>query len=108
MPPSMAPLIMVHGLRKPCHMQANNTLGLPGWISRSAAPTESETNSTFFQVLPPSVERYTPRSLFGAKGLPSAATYTKSGLPGSTRTVAICPTSRKPENAHVFPASVDL
>src|SRR5579883_2782685 len=31
-----------------------------------------------------------------------------SGFPGSTRIVAICPTSRSPLNAHVFPASVDF
>src|SRR5436190_5363842 len=108
MPPSRAPLIMVHGLRCPCHMHANSTFGEPGCISRSAAPAESEMCSTFFHVLPPSLERYTPRSGLSANGLPSAATYTRSGFEGCTRTVAIWPTSRSPLNVHVLPASLDL
>src|SRR5215471_21678166 len=108
MPPSRAPLMIVHGLRCPCHMQAKSTLGDPGWISRSAAPAESEMCSTFFHVLPPSDERKMPRSGLSMNGLPSAATYTRSGFDGCTRTVEICPTSRRPENVHVFPASTDL
>src|SRR5438132_1598496 len=39
--------------------------GLPGTITRCAAPVESFTNSTFCHVLPPSAVRYTPRSGFG-------------------------------------------
>src|ERR1041385_2324505 len=108
MPPSLAPLMMVHGLRCPCHMDAKTTCGFPGCSSRSAAPQVSETNSTLVHVLPPSADLKTPRSLLGANGLPSAATYTMSGLAGCTRTVEICPASRSPMKFHIFPASVDL
>src|ERR1044072_6462936 len=98
---------MVHGFRSPCHMEANRTLGCSGWISTSAAPQLSETNSTCFQVDPPSVVLKMPRSLFGTKGLPSAATHTTSGLEGWTRIVAICPALRRPRNFQVLPASLE-
>src|SRR6478672_8881597 len=49
-----------------------------------------------------------PRSGVGAHTLPSAATYTRSGLAGSTRTREICRVSLRPSDVHVLPASVDF
>ncbi len=72
------------------------------------APVLSDTNNTFSQLAPPSVERYTPRSELGAKALPKAATKTTFGLLGWISTAPIWPTSSSPTRVHVFPASVDL
>src|SRR6266550_138130 len=69
------------------------TAGLPGTITRCAAPVESFTNSTFCHVLPPSAVRYTPRSALGAHTWPSAATKTMSGLAGSITIWETWPTS---------------
>ena len=100
--------MIVHGCRSPCHIEANSTLGEPGWISRSAAPVESVTKRTFRHDLPPSVDLKTPRSRLGANGLPSAATQSVFGSAGCTRTVAICPTSRSPLKIQFLPPSTDL
>jgi len=72
---------------------------------KSATPVVSFTNSTFCQVLPPSALRYTPRSGLGAQAWPIAPTNTTSGSVGSTTTREICPTSPRPMNVHVLPAS---
>src|SRR5450432_1790608 len=82
--------------------------GLVGSMARSLAPVCSLTNRTFFQVLPPSGDRKTPRSSFGPQAWPWAATYTRSGLRGSTRTLAIWYVPLRPTLVHEAPASVDL
>ena len=56
---------MPHGERWNFHIDANRMRGFVGSIDRSVAPVESLMNSTFFQLLPPSVVRNTPRSAFG-------------------------------------------
>src|ERR1043166_2751222 len=100
--------MIVHGFRSPRHLGAYMTVGFPGMNSRSAAPVLSEMNSTFRQVLPPSVVFNTPRSWFGLKALPMAATYTTLGFDGSMRTAPIWPASYKPAKLHVWPPSVVL
>src|SRR3989442_6441198 len=82
--------------------------GLPGTITRCAAPVESFTDSTFCHVLPPSAVRYTPRSGFGAHTWPRAATKTMSGLAGSVTIWDTWATSPKPTDCHVLRASGDL
>ena len=47
---------------------------LEGEVSKSIAPACSVRNRIFFQVRPPSFERYTPRSALGPHGSPNAAT----------------------------------
>src|SRR5205823_2728835 len=58
-------------------------------LESAIAPVESSTYNTLLQVLPPSVERNTPRIALGPKACPIAATYTTSGFAGSTRTAAM-------------------
>ncbi len=82
--------------------------GLFGSIARSEAPVFSSTERIFDQVRPPSFDRKTPRSEFGPQAWPSAATYTRSGSVGCTRTREICRVSASPTFFHVAPASVDL
>src|SRR5256885_173379 len=60
------------------------------------------------QVLPPSAVRNTPRSALGAHTWPSAATNTTSGLAGSITIRVICPTSPRPMNCQLLPASGDM
>ncbi len=86
------------GWRTNCHIAANSTRGLPGAMTKSAAPVVSFTNSTFCQVLPPSPVRNTPRFAF-------AATNTMSGLVGSTTMREIWPASPRPMSFQLFPAS---
>ena len=83
-------------------------VGSSGANSRSTAPVLSETKRTFSQLAPPSRLRYTPRSGFGAKGLPMAATYTRSGSSGWMRIAPLFPVRSSPMCVHVWPASVDL
>src|SRR4051812_30084875 len=99
---------MSHGVRSTCHVEANITRVLLGSTDKSAAPVLSFTCRMFFQVLPPSCERKTPRSGFAPYGWPIAATYTRSGFFGSTHTLPIWLLSRSPTFCHVLPASVDL
>src|SRR5256884_2176216 len=82
--------------------------GLPGTITRCAAPVESFTNSTFCHVLPPSAVRYTPRSGLGAHTWPRAATKTMSGLAGTITILETQPTPPRPTNYHLFPAFGDM
>ena len=49
-------------------------------MTTSTAPVVSSTNSTFSQVVPPSRVRNRPRSWFGPKGCPSAATNAIFGI----------------------------
>src|SRR3954464_1458529 len=49
-----------------------------------------------------------PRSGVGAHTLPCAATYTRSGLVGCTRTRAMCRVASRPSDVQVLPASVDF
>ena len=51
-------------------------------ITRSVAPVPSSTYSTFCQLLPPFVMRYTPRSSLRENRWPMAATQTVSGFFG--------------------------
>ena len=45
-----------------CHVAAYKTVGFVGSISKSVAPTHSESPRVRFQVLPPSIDLYTPLS----------------------------------------------
>src|SRR6266540_4651683 len=105
MPLPAPPDTSSHGRRTNCHIPANSTRGLPGTITRSAAPVVSFTNSPFCHVLPPSAVRNTPRSEFGPHTWPSAATNTTSGFAGSITMRVIWPTSRSPMGFQLFPAS---
>src|SRR3954463_13778650 len=82
--------------------------GFAGSMARSTAPAESERNSTLSHVLPPSLDRNTPRSALGPNAWPSTATYTRSAFVGCTRIAPICPAFARPTCDHVLPASVDL
>src|SRR5437870_5497570 len=82
--------------------------GLAGSSARSTAPAESDRNSTFSHVLPPSFERNTPRSGLGPKAWPSTATETRSALVGWTLMAPIWPALGSPTWVHVFRSSVDL
>src|SRR5262249_47291155 len=55
------------GVRPACQNPAYNTFGLPGSITRSTTPVESLRKKIFSHVLPPSFDRNTPRSGFGAQ-----------------------------------------
>src|SRR5688572_15638702 len=109
-PPSVAgpPLMMSQPLRNPRYIPAYSSLGFAGLIASTRAPVELLTKRVFFHVLPPSIVLNSPRSSFGPKGEPSAATQTMSGFVGWTITLPICPASGSPVNCHVRPASTDL
>src|SRR3954470_22462404 len=55
-----------HGGRRVFHRHAYKTLELVGSMTTSTAPTSLFLKSTLVQVVPPLVERNTPRSGFGA------------------------------------------
>src|SRR5919201_7016252 len=57
-----------HGPCRVSHRHAYTTSGFFGSNSRSDAPVFSSLYSTFWNVLPPSVDRKTPRSSFGPYG----------------------------------------
>src|SRR6266478_6398763 len=78
------------------HSVAYTTRGFPGSKHRSTAPVTLSLYKTFFQLRPPSVDRYTPRSSCGPKVWPKAATSTRSGLCGSTRIRPMCRVSTRP------------
>jgi hypothetical protein len=50
----------------------------------------------------------TPRSVLFLKMSPVIAANATSGFAGWILKPPVCPASRSPANAHVFPASVDL
>src|SRR5437660_2285689 len=68
------PLDICHDTRYASQRAAYITLGLRRSIARSIAAVLLSRKSTFFHVLPPSVDLNTPRSGFGAAGCPNAAT----------------------------------
>src|SRR5690349_20303444 len=82
------------------------TLGSFGSMTMSPTPVESFLKKIFCHVLPPSFDRNTPRSGFGAQMWPSAPTYTRSGFVGCTAMSVIWRVSPSPMNAHVLPPSV--
>src|SRR4051812_35896451 len=102
-PPALNP----HGKRWNLHIAAYRILALVGSMARSMAPVLSSTKSTFCHVLPPSRERNTPRVGLGPNAWPNAATYTRSGFRGSTRTAAMWRVSSSPRCVHVSPPSVE-
>src|SRR5882762_9731382 len=63
---------------------------------------------TFFQVLPPSVVWYTPRSSLSSHKCPKAQTSTSFPSPGFTRILAMCSLSFRPILVQFSPPSVDL
>ena len=86
-PDSGPALVRPQGVLRTCHMAAKSTRGLCGSIDRSIAPESSLLNRICSQFCPPSLDRNTPRSLLGPKACPRAATYTRSGSFGWTRTL---------------------
>src|SRR5581483_1444157 len=72
----------IHGRLVACHVEANSTSGLFGSITSAATPVLSSTNNVFVHVLPPSVVRNTPRSLFGPHACPCTPTSTMLGSAG--------------------------
>ena len=77
-------------------------------ITSSFAPVSSSTVSTCFQLLPPSVVLYTPRSPPGPNNGPVAATNTTSLLVGCMTIRLMCFDCGNPIIANVLPPSVDL
>src|SRR5487761_97371 len=108
MPLPGPPLENVQCSRDICHIPAYSTFGLDGSIAMLIAPVSSLTYRIFFQVRPPSVVLNIPRSGLGANTWPSAATYTTSGLMGSTRIQLMMWVPPSPMCVQVFPPSVDL
>src|SRR6185503_13793341 len=74
------PLDIFHGILYACHSVAKRILGLLGSITRSTAPVESLRKRILSHDFPPFRDLNTPLSGLGADGLPSAATYTRSGF----------------------------
>src|SRR5262249_36584017 len=68
------PLSKLHGRRITCQKPAYRTRGFVGSIASSEAPVLSSSYATLSQLLPPSVERNTPRSALGPKAWPCTAT----------------------------------
>ena len=112
-PPSMLlnkplpgpPLDIWNSRRNACHSDAYSTFGFARSNAMSMPPVLSSRNSTFFQVVPPSVLRKIPRSLLGTLYLPKAATKMMSGFVGWRRIFEIAFVSEKPTCVHVLPAS---
>src|SRR6185437_15088369 len=98
----------VHGACRVAHSTAYTVCGSAGSSATCTAPTSGFLYSTCWKDLPPSAERYTPRSVFGPYGWPSTATNNLFSSCGSTTIEAICWPSRKPRCCQVLPASVDL
>jgi hypothetical protein len=63
---------------------------------------------TSCQLLPPSAERYTPRSAESLHSLPGTQAYTVSDERGSTMIRVMRSESGRPEKVQVSPPSVDL
>src|SRR6266478_2064787 len=99
---------MLQGGRRVCQSEAYIVCRLPGSNARSIAPVFSSLNKMHRQFFPPSLERKTPRSVFGPYAWPRAATKTLLGSLGSIRIRPICRESVRPMCVHVFPPSVDL
>ena len=71
-------------------------------------PVFSLTLRILFQVLPPSVVLYRPRSPPGPQSGPCAATYTMSESFGSIRILPMCSDVFRPTFCHELPPSTDL
>src|SRR5487761_250704 len=108
MPLPDPPLENVQCLRDICHIAAYTTRGSDGSIAMLIAPVSSLTCRILCQVLPPLEVLNTPRSGWCPNKRPSAATYTTSGLLGSTRIQLMMWVSPSPMYVQVFPPSVDL
>src|SRR5690349_20901798 len=78
------PLDNSYGFRWTRQVEAYKMRELLGSMMRSTAPARSLTNKTCFDVLPPSMDLYIPRSLVSLNTSPRTATYTISGLFGFT------------------------
>src|SRR6185503_3545219 len=82
--------------------------GSPGSMLMSAHPVFASTYNTFFQVLPPSLVRKTPRSSFAFHACPVAQTKTLSDFFGSMAMRAMRSLSPRPTFVQVAPPSVVL
>ncbi len=82
--------------------------GLRGSTSKSVTPVFSVIVKAAFQVAPPSVVLYKPRSPPAENNGPCAATQTTFELRGSTQILPICSEFGSPAFFHVLPASVLL
>src|SRR5436305_9185554 len=82
--------------------------GLRGSTSKSVTPVFSLMVSDAFQVAPPSVDLYRPRSPPGEKSGPCDATQMVLELRGSIQILAMCSELGRPMLRQVRPASVDL
>src|ERR1051325_10163103 len=76
-------------------------------IESSAAAVLSSTYNTGFQVAPPPIDLYTPRSFEGIYKAPCAAAETMLGSFGSMTMRAMCCVASSPIFFHVLPTSVD-
>src|ERR1700676_1782490 len=95
------PLDRNQGPRRASHKDAKRICELLGSKAISMPPVFSSLYKILCQVFPPSVVRKIPRSLFGPKGCPSAATNTMSAFFGSTMTLPIARESCSPVFFHV-------
>src|SRR3954471_12874351 len=87
---------------------ANTTSGRSNAIASFWMPVESSTNNVRAQLLPPLVERKTPRSSLLWRTSPCAATSTTFASRGSTTMLGICFVFSRPIRVHVAPASLLL
>src|SRR5262245_56146869 len=94
-----------HGGRRVFQSEAYITCELLGSMTTSTAPTLFR-NRTFVHVLPPSLERNTPRSGFALYRFPMAATNTTFAFFGSTAILPMCCVSSSPTCDQVLPPSV--
>src|SRR5260370_10171606 len=107
MPLRAPPEMSSQGRRTACQKPAYRMRGFVGSSSKAIAPVLSLGSRILPHVLPPSLDRNTPRVALGPNAWPSTATYTSSGVAGCTAMWAIWPASASPTFAQVFPASVE-
>src|SRR5271157_1288548 len=101
-PPPLYP----HQVRRRWNDAAYRILGLPGSMATSVNPVSGSMYLDFFQVWPPSVDLYRPRSALGPKRCPPAATYTVLGSVESTTMRPIDCVSSRPRCVQWSPPSV--
>ena len=102
------PPFMQQAVRRRWYMLAKSTFGSAMEMATSLAPVSSSPLSTCFQVSPPSVVLYTPRSPPGPKSGPVAATNTMFSLVGCRTMRLMCLLLGSPISANVLPPSVLL
>ena len=102
------PPFMQQAVRRRWYIDANRMFGSVADITRSFAPVSSSPLRTCFQLFPPSVVLYTPRSPPGPNSGPVAATSTTSLLVGWMTMRLMCFDCGSPIIAKVLPPSVDL